>query len=187
MAETEKSGSGGSNLTRVLSVVAVLLLGGFLVWLAVTAKPSQGPKVAESSADSTNANASAAIETVPLTTFAADIEVYRDKTIRLENLKVASLLGGRAFWIQLPTQVPFLVKLDSTATVLGTLAQGADVTVTGSVHVMSDSVLSAWLQEGAITQGQKAEASFAQSFLEAQRVLISATQAAPAAGSKPGA
>lgn len=185
MAETEKSGSGGSNITRVLSVVAVLLLGGFLVWLALTAKPSEGPKVAESSADSTNANA--AVQTVSLTTFAADIDVYRDKTIRLENLKIASLLGGRAFWIQLPTQVPFLVKLDSGATVLGTLGQGAEVTVTGAVHVMSDSVLSAWIQEGAITDAQKAEASFAQSFLEARQALVAAQQAAPAAGSKPGA
>lgn len=100
----------------------------------------------------------------------SDAAQYAGQPIRLERVAVASRLGpGQAFWIRLPGDVPYLIKLDAAlADRGGQLAGGDVVSVSGVVREMNDSVLADWEQKGAIrNEGHRAEAQFAITFLEA--------------------
>jgi hypothetical protein len=92
--------------------------------------------------------------------------------ITLENVQVASKMGPHAFWIQLPNENPYLVKLDSTVLASGAIvAKGETYTITGRVTPMSDSIMSAWEKDGTITdEGVKAEAQYATSFIQVNRM-----------------
>lgn len=170
MAQSE---SGTRSITWVLSVLAVVAVVGLFYWLSVTAKPSTINTAPPSDTASTVTPGTPGVPTVTLANFATNIKSYVGQTIRIPGLKISSLLGKRAFWIQLPSSVPFLVAMDSSATVTGgSLASGAQLTVEGTVEAMSDSVLTAWQKQGVITASQKSEASFAQTFLEASQVVI---------------
>ncbi len=169
----------------VLAGVAVVAIVAFLWWLGNAAQPTQ-VKVAEggTAADSAAASEEASATAVPVGEFATNPTGYEGQTIRLTGLEVASMLGTEAFWIQLPNQVPFLIKLDSAGAARGApLKAGARVTVTGTVFPMKDSVLTAWEQSGAIQAGQRDEASFANAFFAAHRALVS--NAAAGSASQP--
>ena len=80
-------------------------------------------------------------------------------------------MGNQAFWIELPNQNPFLVRLGSALVQDSVqVQQDQTVTVTGNVHSMSDSVLTAWMADSVITEGQRLEAEFATHFIEATQV-----------------
>ena len=164
----ERRRSGGG-LTWVLALAAVVVVGGFLYWLGASSEPTSVAVVEGEAADS--ADAGPAATAVALGTFANAPDSYDGQTIRLESVDVASRLGNEAFWIQLPNQVPYLIKLDSAALSQAAAIQaGGKVTVTGPVRMMNDSVLGAWEQRGVLQGTQRDEASFATSFLEAVRV-----------------
>ena len=106
--------------------------------------------------------------TVAVQEFAANPAGYEGREITLQDAKVTSRLGDQAFWIEFPNEGNFLVK---SAPGLGSVVSGQSYHVTGRVVQMSDSVVSAWEQEGVIKdEGQKAEAQYAVSFLEATRL-----------------
>lgn len=155
-------------LTWLWMIFAIALTGGLMVWLAVASEPSAPVVVKEE-----DGTAAAGLPTVALADFAANTKQYEGQAIRLAQLRVASRLGRQAFWIQLPNDVPYLIKLDSILVRQGFQVQGGDaVSVTGVVHPMSDSVLTAWQAQGALTtEDQKVEAQFATSFIEASRVV----------------
>ena len=102
--------------------------------------------------------------------------------IRIPGLEVASRLGDLAFWVQVPTQAPdgtmlntpYLVKMDTivAGTIDVRLRAGDRVTVEGIVHEMTDSVLADWTAAGAIHEGNRIEAEFASSFLQASVVEL---------------
>ncbi|MSR36649.1 MAG: hypothetical protein EXR95_08410 [Gemmatimonadetes bacterium] len=88
------------------------------------------------------------------------------QTVRVNSLKVVSRLGPRGFWVELPNKNPFLVVTTDSAAV----SPQTMVDVVGTVTVMNDSILGAWVTSGAITENQKLEAEFATEFLQAQAV-----------------
>ncbi len=171
----ERRGDSGASTTWILAVVAVIAVAALIWWLAVNAQPTQIEVAEETGADSAAAAQDAGVPVLTLSDFAANTDSLQGHTIRMNGLQVASTLGTQAFWIQLPNSVPFLVKLDSAAVAKGApLGSGARVSLTGTVHAMSDSVLSAWQQSGAIQGSQKDEASFASAFIEAHRAQVKA-------------
>lgn len=88
------------------------------------------------------------------------------QTVRVNSLKIVSRLGPRGFWVELPNKNPFLVVTTDSAAV----SPQTMVDVVGTVTVMNDSILGAWVTSGAITENQKLEAEFATEFLQAQAV-----------------
>jgi hypothetical protein len=103
------------------------------------------------------------VQAIQLQTGAAGLA---GQTVRVNGLKVVSRLGPRGFWVELPNKNPFLVvTTDSAAVQPQTM-----VDVVGTVTVMNDSILGAWVTSGAITENQKLEAEFATEFLQAQAV-----------------
>lgn len=162
------------SVTLVLMVVSFLAMGGLMYWLSKTAEPTQ-VEIPEEEMESTTVVVAAA-------DFGIDPMSHTVSDIRIPNLEVASRLGDFAFWVQVPTQAPdgtmlntpYLVKMDST--VAGTLdvrlRAGDRVTVEGVVFEMTDSVLADWTAAGAINEGNRIEAEFASSFLQASVVEV---------------
>ncbi|MGH7476952.1 MAG: hypothetical protein ACRELD_11725 [Longimicrobiales bacterium] len=169
MAETKVERQDGAGLSRILAVVAVVLIAGLLWWLAASSEPSS-VQVVEAPDDEEVEDTGPPATPVTL----ADLvtaEQYVGQRVRIEDIQVANRLGTQAFWTLLPNSVPFLVRLGETAA--GSAAgiqSGGDVTVTGTVHLMTDSVLDAWTEAGALEGTQRDEASFATTFLEASTV-----------------
>ena len=105
--------------------------------------------------------------------FASAPQSHAGQTVTLEDVQVASRMGEHAFWIEFPNETPYLVKLDP-ALVDGGLrvVSGEKYRISGRVVAMTDSILAAWQDSGAITdEGQMAEAQFATSFLEVESAV----------------
>ncbi len=96
--------------------------------------------------------------------------------IRLDRLGVQSLIGAEAFFVGVPNLTsPYLVKMTSGVVANGGVVEnGATVSLTGMVHVRTDSVVDAWVASGGIAEGDRILAEFAESFFEASEVNVTA-------------
>jgi hypothetical protein len=154
--------------TWLWMAVALVLVAGLMAWLVVQTR--QLP-VAVVETESEEDIAAAAVPVVTLADFASPRELV-GREVRVENVPVASRLSEQTFWTELPNGVPYLIRLTPAAQAeAGTIGGGQVVgMLVGQVHTMSDSVLTAWEQEGALRdEVQRVEASFATTFLEAAR------------------
>src|SRR5690606_11118770 len=106
--------------------------------------------------------------------FEANVAQYVGQTVNLSGLRVAGRVGEQAFWVELPSGSPYLVKMSDALVAEGFAVQSGDpVDVLGRVHQMTDSVVAAWEASGAIQgEGQKAEVLLATTFLEAIRARV---------------
>lgn len=175
MAESGSEGAGSRRSGLILMIAAFVVMGGFLYWLSVNAE-SATVAIEESAADTTEEDPM--VPTVELSTFSANPGEYQDELIRLRNLRVASELGAEAFWFELASEDPYLVKLDSTLVAEGITVSSGDVArrIEGRVRVMSDSVLDAWEAGGAFTaETDRIEAQYATTFIEANVVDVEST------------
>lgn len=169
--EIERRGS-GRQLTLVWAGLAVVLIVVFLVWLGISSEPSEMALVREArEADATTVSPDAPVP-VTIEEFARNVDAQVGRAVRLDDVAIAARMGTRAFWINLPGDVPFLVQLTPELVQDGQQVQaGQVVSVAGIVHVRTDSVLAAWEEQGVIaTAGQRAEAEFASHFIEASRI-----------------
>lgn len=153
-------------LALPLMLLAFILGGGFLYWLAITAEPTEVAIVEE--VEGTGGGASSILT---LEDFLANPEGQVDAVVEVTGARVASRLGTQAFWIG-PDDSPFLVKLAPGLVEAGTpILVESIVTVIGSVYMMSDSVLNSWDQLGVFSsEGDRIVAEFATAFLEATAV-----------------
>jgi hypothetical protein len=155
--------------TWVWAAAGSLATIAFLVWISMAAQPAQIVAVTEE--DTTAAAPELTGEVVTPAALAADTDTLQDRDLLLQNVPVAATMGQQAFWIDLPNQTPYLIKLGEQLTAAGVTFQSGDtVDIAGRIQPMTDSVISAWLSAGAITQNQEAEARFATSFLQATNV-----------------
>ncbi len=152
------SGSAAGKLVMLLSVVVV---GGFLYWLSATSEPTQ---VAVAEPDAAEYNE------VPFAQFSASPEAYRGQEVMLRAVPVVSPMGSQAFFTNLADaqNTPFLLHLSAGLVADSvTVAVGDSVDVAGVVLAMSDSVVSAWELAGAIANdGERSLALFAEHFVE---------------------
>lgn len=158
--------------TWLWMILALALVGGFLVWLGVESEPTQIQVVEEDAVEEDTTTAA----DVSLDAFAANTDQYAGEDVRLTDIPVASLLGPRMFWTELPGEqagltVPYLIALD-TAAVADSLGPetGENVTVVGQVFEVTDSVLDGWVQSGVLQEAQRLEAEFASSYLQVRQL-----------------
>lgn len=162
------SRSGAANLAIPLMVLAFLTIGLFLWWLSATAEGTSG-QVEIAEADT--ADAGPAATQIELADLQMRPDSFIGERVRLQGAQVASRMGNQAFWIELPNQNPFLVRLGPTLVADSVeVQQEQTVAVVGDVHAMSDSVLTSWMEGGVISEGQRLEAEFATHFIEASQV-----------------
>ena len=163
-----RRGEAGS-LTMYLMVGAFLMAGGFFFWLSIKATPVE---VVVIEGDAPVEQSSAMV--VPTDTFSMDPMAYAGMVVELRRLGVDGLLGNEAFFVLTPGGQYLVKMLPEVVVIGGDLEDGATVSVTGTVYAMSDSVADAWVASGSISAGDRVLALFAESFLEARAVSVTA-------------
>jgi hypothetical protein len=105
---------------------------------------------------------------------AANPDGRTGQRVRLEEAPVQARLGEHAFWMELPGGVPYLVRMTPELVERAMVVnQGDKVNITGQVHQMTDSVIADWEANGVLqTEGERMQAEFATTFLEASRVRV---------------
>lgn len=171
MADINVEREPARNYSTILAVVSVVLIAGFLWWLGVSSEPTQVAVIEDEVADTAGVGEEARMD-VTLAQIAAGPEAYVGRELAVRDVAVSSRMGAQAFWTELPNNQPFLIKLDSTLIASQeTVSSGERMLVRGMMHAMTDSVLTAWEASGAIRdEMERAEAEFAQQFLEASRL-----------------
>ena len=146
----------------IAMLLAFSAMGGFLYWLGITAEPTE---VAVASEEET-------AQAVSLNAFAQNPAIYEGDLIAVDGVEVQSLLGSQVFFVALPDDSSYPVRLASPNATFGVqLAPNAMGRVTGTVHMMTDSVLDEWTVEAIFADDTQREAVAASStFLLAQEV-----------------
>ena len=162
-------GEAGS-LSVYLMVGAFLVAGGFFAWLSVKATPVDVAVVEEEGPVENLATV------VAIDVFGTDPMAQAGTVIQLHRLGVQGLVGAEAFFVGVPNHPsPYLVKmLPEVVANGGVLESNATVSLTGMVYTMSDSVADAWVASGGIGENDRILAIFAESFLEAREVNVTA-------------
>lgn len=182
MAQTG-SRTGAANIAAILAIVAFIAMGGLIYWLQITAVPTQREVPVE---EETQEEEPPLLDVpiVDIEGIRAEAQAYVDLELAIRNETINSFLGETGVWIG-PSENPFLVKLDSTAQAdAPELAVDDPVHVRGEVRAMSDSVLDDWEARGEIAgEGDRAVASFADHFLEANEIEIASQGSSSQSGS----
>ena len=179
---------GGRSRTWLWMILSLAVVGGFLVWLGAASEPTQVAvtEEAEDAAETVGVGESGAT-LVPKDTLAADKSAYEGQTIQVAQVEATTQLGDAIFWGELgdrATQVPILVRLDSTAAEGWTLEPGGLYTITGDVQRMSDSLATMWGEQGEFAgEGEQMQATFTDYFIQASRIRPSR---GPASGAENG-
>lgn len=161
---------GAANTSLLLAIAAFVAIGGLMYWLNVTAEPTEveyNPEDVEAAEEAPESD----VPIVALEDLRAEIEGYANIEIEMRDHTVSSTLGDEAFWIG-PDQNPFLVKMRPAAVEeVGAVQNGDVVDIRGTIREMTDSVLDDWEERGSIEgSGERAVASFAEYFMEANEV-----------------
>ena len=158
----------------------LVIAASVLVLSAAACESGDGADTTEGTAVvDTMATRANAVAEVDLATFTADPETHVGQEVRLTNVPVDSRMGERGFWLKLSNQGLYLVRGSGDNATAG--QPGQRVTVAGPIREMTDSVVQAWIAEGAITADQEMEARYASSYMDAWYVSSGQQAAAGAA------
>jgi hypothetical protein len=161
--------SEAGSLSIYLMVGAFLVAGGFFAWLSVRATPVEVAVEEEAPVEN--------LATVVGTdVFGTNPMAQAGMVIQLHRLGVETLIGTEAFFVGASgLSSGYLVKMISEVVASGgVLETGATVSLTGMVHVRTDSVVDAWVASGGIGEGDRILAEFSESFFEASEVEVTA-------------
>lgn len=183
MADEAKGGTGRS-LTWLWMILALVVVSGFIVWLGVASEPTQVTIVDEDEGDEGPAMAlDSGVVAVNKDTLGADKAAYEGQQVQVDRIALTTQLGDRIFWGELgdrQRQVPILVRVDSTEAAGWEMRPNALYTITGEVIRMSDSLATAWGEQGEFrSEGEQMQAAFADYFIQASRIRPSRGGAAP--------
>jgi len=167
---------GATNLTVPLMLGAFVLLAGFLYWLSITAVPTAAPEIVEEEPEEVMMSATV-VEPAALE---AGANGYVGLTVRLNDLNVASPVGSKAFFVDLP-RTPFLARVGTELLAAGEVAPptGQRVSLVGDVMEMNDSTISAWADAGDITENDRPLVEFATHYIEVLQIRLEDGGAAP--------
>jgi hypothetical protein len=164
----------GEGASIIWGVAALLIIGGFFAWLAVTAEPSVPPAPPGEAAN--DAGPASDARPVGASEFAANTASFTGQTIELADVPVVQQMGRQIFWVELPGAqgaTPYLVKLGDAMVAAGGSLPAAEtrVNVEGVVMQKSDSVLNAWEQAGVLENaGHRAQAEYGDTYIEARAI-----------------
>lgn len=169
---------GVSNLALPLMILAFVLFGAFLFWLSATAEPTQPPVMEE---DDDSGDISGGATTVQPGQLGAGAGGFVGQTVRVEST-VEGLVGPQAFFISTPSN-PFLVRMDSSLVARGmTVEPMQQAIIVGTVEERTDEVVAAWQEDGSIDDNNLPLVLFAEHYLLARQIQVSAPDTASAGG-----
>jgi hypothetical protein len=154
--------------------LAFIVMGGFLYWLYLQAADQRAQEAVQmQQAAAEKANSFPNAHDITGTALETDAGSYLGQLVKTEELPVASGLGTRGFWLELPNKNPFLVALNDSLLADSTVVDaGQHVVVVGTMYAMNDSAVNAWVKSGSIGEGDKLAAEFATQYLEARHVQV---------------
>lgn len=166
-----RKGEAGAR-TLPLMILAFVVAGAFFTWLYFQAAPV-GVLVLEGPDETVDDGQVARIITIEV--FAEDPMAQAGLLIQVHALGVRSLVGSGAFFVGLPPAESYLVRMlpEVVADSLD-IENQSTVSVTGTVYAMSDSVADSWVASGVIAESDRVLAIFAESYLEARAVRVTA-------------
>jgi hypothetical protein len=173
MADIDVVQKPAGNLTWVWALVAILAVGGLLVWLAVQSERVTTAAVVQEDAPGRGAAAAPAAgdaEPAELGEVAAAPDPFIGRRLRFEEVEVAASLGPSAFWGNVPGANPFLVVFSPNVTEQPQLESGQTFTIQGVINEVNEAALDEWVQSGAIRPGARDEAGFATHYLLAEQI-----------------
>jgi len=159
-------------------VLAFATMAGFLYWLNLSAASTQVEVVEDPTGTATDFSDAVA---VTADSFGLDPAAFSGRTVRLVNLPVSGLLGAGAFFVTIETLgSPYLIRLGAGPLEDRLLVFPGDVvSLTGVIGEMSEELAAAWVEAGAIGQGEDMVAMINPTFITATDIEI---MDAPAGG-----
>lgn len=162
--EQKKSGT----FSRIWAAVAILAVLGLMLWLFTNQQTTtQVVQTRDTVEDPAAVEGPGSAEVVQLSALGANPDGFVGREVRVTNVEVASVLGNRAFWADVPGANPFLVVLAPEAGDASWVANEATSTLQGTVEPVTDTELDAWVQSQAIRPEARDEAGFATHYLRA--------------------
>ena len=163
---------GAADLSILLMLMAFAAIGGFLFWLMSEAGAQRELRLLEDTTEVATDDIGSAT-TVSAVDLQTDPTLFERQNIRIAGLTLAGTLGTQGFWLELPNRNPFLVSMSEQVMAEGpVLPVGQPATVTGVLHAVGDSALTAWSEAGTISEGDRLAAEFATHFVEANQVVV---------------
>ena len=107
------------------------------------------------------------IQAEPLQTGAA---ASRGQMVRVNGVRVMSLVGTNGFWVELPNRNPFLVRTEDDTTV----EPNQLVDIVGTIMAVSESLVADWVASGSIGESDKLTVEFATDFIEVEMLMPAA-------------
>lgn len=181
----------GRSLTWLWMLLALASVAGFLVWIGAASEPTSAVAVVEEDEGGEGEGgmeADSGLVVLQKDTLAADKARYAGQRVRVAQVEATGSLGDRIFWGELgdrANQVPILVRIDSAAAAGFQVQTGGLYTLTGEVQPMTDSLATAWSEQGEFAgEGERMQAAFADYFIQVSNIRPSR---APRSGSGGGA
>jgi hypothetical protein len=176
MADDAKVG-GGRSRTWLWMIVALVAIGGFLVWLGAASEPS-AVAVAEADGgeeeDEAGEGGMTSFVEVAKDSLAANKARYDGQRVRVAQVEATGSLGNRVFWGELgdrANQVPILIRMDSAAAQGFQVQTGTLYTLTGQMNRMSDSLATVWGEAGEFAgEGEQMQAAFADYYIQVSTI-----------------
>jgi hypothetical protein len=95
---------------------------------------------------------------------------FRGQMVRVDGVRVMSLVGTKGFWVELPNRNPFLVRTEDDTTV----EPSQLVDIVGTITAVSESLVSDWVASGSIDESDKLIVEFATDFIEVEMLMPAA-------------
>ena len=95
---------------------------------------------------------------------------FRGQMVRVNGVRVMSLVGTNGFWVELPNRNPFLVRTEDDTTV----EPNQLVDIVGTIMAVSESLVADWVASGSIGESDKLTVEFATDFIEVEMLMPAA-------------
>jgi hypothetical protein len=96
--------------------------------------------------------------------------VLRGQMVRVNGVRVMSLVGTKGFWVELPNGNPFLVRTEDDTTI----ESNQLVDIVGTIMAVSESLVADWVASGSISESDKLTVEFATDFIEVEMLMPAA-------------
>jgi len=165
------SNRGEGSLGVILSLVALIAIGGFMFWLS---KKSDAIEARRAAAEAAVVEAERDLTAGDLL---ADAAGSGGRRAVLDSIPVAAGLGQGVFAVALSDGVSYPVLMTSDPIQLlrraGITIYGGDIVyVAGQIYTFNDSIGNVWVTEGAVNEGMGDQIPASPTFLLADSVLV---------------
>lgn len=163
MAEISVEKNNAGRASWIWAAAAIIAVVGLMAWLF---SAQEDPRVV-TAGDSVVEEAT--VDTVSLAVVNGAPEEYYGETIFVSAADIASVLGTRAFWADVPGQNPFLVVVNPEVPDASWVSAGETVELEGVVRPVTEQDLDQWVQSGSMHPDARSQAAFVTHYLQVTR------------------